>query len=188
MTDARLRGEWLGNLEFDLLSDRAWRVFTGALMWCAQNGTDGFIPDRYHNRLHPDGANLETRKAEKELTDAGLWEKTRHQPLGKGYQLIDWDGFLGQSTAEQVETYKANARERQRRYRERERSKLEKRVMSDVTRHVGKGTGEGEREGEGDHRVGSAVPEVDSATGEVLDSGFEVTRDGNKVSLNRVAS
>ena len=106
MTDARLRGEWVSSMKFDNLSDKAWRIFTGALMWSAENGTDGFIPDRYSKRLHPDGSDIQ---AEWELSEAGLWEKTRDADGNKGMQLVDWDGALGQSLAIQVETYRANA-------------------------------------------------------------------------------
>ena len=155
MTDARLRGEWLGLMKFDDLSDTAWRVFTGGLMWSAEQGTDGFIPRRYFKALHPAG---EIPSAVKELEAAEVWTLTE-----KGAQFIDWAGVLGQSTSEQVEAYKANSRERQRRYRERQHQKLIKNVdkssassnvvksisdtgdvTSDMTGDVGKGIGEGE--------------------------------------------
>lgn len=177
MADARLRGEWLGNMKFDMLSDKAWRVFTSALMWSTQNGTDGFIPDRYHKMLHPDGADLH---AEQEVTLAGLWEKTRDDAGNKGYQLIDWDGALGQSTAVQVETYKENGRKRARAYREREQKKLAKAVgfsdspvppvTGDVTRDVREYVGKGK--GKGTVTQPSSVDEtedVNQQTGEVSD-------------------
>jgi hypothetical protein len=153
MTDARLRGEWLNALGFDDLSDTAWRVFTCAIMWAAENGTNGLIPTRYLKMLHPDG---EKEQANVEIVSADLWSRTEN-----GYQLTDWDGALGQSTAQQVETYKANARKRARDYRERERSKQARAlglaapessfvggddtrdVTRDVREYVGKGKGEG---------------------------------------------
>jgi hypothetical protein len=155
MTDARLRGEWIGKIKFDNLTDTAWRMFTLGLMWSAEQGTDGHIPARYLRTLHPDG---EQPHAIQQIAQAGFWEI-----ITDGVQFIDWDGRLGQSTSLQVETNKANARERQRAFRERERMKLAKAVnfqsapsesdagMRDVTRDVtssvthdvGKGKGEG---------------------------------------------
>ncbi len=159
MVDARLETEWRESLLFDALSDTAWRVFTGALMWSARNGTDGFIPARYCRQLHPDG---EQPDAEIELRDAGLWETHTDTRHGDGWQFIDWAGDLGQSTAAEIEAYKANARERSRRYRESARQKAQakaekaqaKRLTSDVTRdatsdvraHVGQAEAEAEAE------------------------------------------
>lgn len=111
MADARLRGAWLGKMRFDDLSDTAWRVFTSALMWSTEQGTDGAIPARYVRFLHPDG---EQPEAVEELVAAGLAKR-----VDDGLELIDWAGELGQSTAEQVEEYKRNARERQRKRRQR---------------------------------------------------------------------
>ena len=184
MTDARLRGEWLNSMKFDNLSDPAWRVFTSALMWSTENGTDGFIPGRYHKRLHPDGIN---NGAEAELIEAELWVKARGENEVKGYQLLDWDGALGQSTAVQVETYKANGRDRQRKFREKERQRLAKSVgfedkgatpvTGDVTgyitggktRDVGKGKGKGE--GAAIQEVsGNETQLVNPQTGEVTES------------------
>ena len=109
MADARLRGAWLGKMRFDDLSDTAWRVFTSALMWSTEQGTDGAIPARYVRHLHPDG---EQPEAVEELVAAGLAQR-----VDDGLELIDWAGELGQSTAEQVEEYKRKARERMRRRR-----------------------------------------------------------------------
>jgi hypothetical protein len=179
MTDARLKGEWLGKLKFDGMSDTAWRVFTCGLMWCAEQGTDGYIPSRYLKTLHPDG---EKPHAVQEIAQCGLWEIS-----ATGVQFIEWEKKLGQSTALQVETYKANGRERQRRFRERERAKLAKSIgftdaaadavtdssdTSDVTRYVTGDVGRGEGTGEGLGLKESATnPEadwvVDEATGEV---------------------
>ena len=184
MTDARLRGEWLNSMKFDNLSDPAWRVFTSALMWSAENGTDGFIPGRYHKRLHPDGIN---NGAEAELIEAKLWVKARGENEVKGYQLIDWDGALGQSTAVQVETYKANGRDRQRKFREKERQKLAKTVgfedkgttpvtrdvtgyiTDGITRDVGKGKGKGPAVIK--EVSGNETHLVNLQTGEVVDRG-----------------
>jgi len=188
VTDARLRGEWLNSLQFDGLSDTAWRVFTGALMWSAENGTDGLIPKRYLKMLHPDG---EQPAAFEEIVRAKLWTAR-----GDGFQCTDWDGSLGQSSAEQVETYKANARKRSKDYRERERKKLARSagfspspetqappvtrdVVSDVTRdvreHVGKGEGTGKGSGYSEVQQHEEIETVNPRTGEVVDinSGFD---------------
>lgn len=167
MTDARLRGEWLHALKFNELSGDAWRVFTSALMWSAESGTDGRVPMRYVRLLHPDG---DKPDAAAELVTAGIWNRT-----ADGYQLVDWDGALGQSTAAQVETYKAHARKRSRDFRERERVKLAKSVTRDATddvtrdvrEHVGKGEGEGS--GYGEVPFSSENESVNSDTGEVFD-------------------
>lgn len=149
MTDARLPSGWLGSIRFDSLSDCAWRVFTGALMWSVEQGTDGLIPTRYLRTLHPDG---EQPGAYAELVAAHLWIA-----CPTGFQLLDWSGDLGQSSAQEIATYKENARNRQRRWREEQRKKLERKnqgaasqgltadsAMRDVTRDVGNGNGAGE--------------------------------------------
>ena len=46
MTDARLPGRWLNDPTLDALTDRLWRVHSGALMWSNEHGTDGLIPRR----------------------------------------------------------------------------------------------------------------------------------------------
>lgn len=171
MTDARLRGAWLGKMRFDDLSDAAWRIFTSALMWSAEQGTDGVIPTRYVRQLHPLGV---MEGANSELVDAGVWKRTPD-----GYALIDWAGELGQSTAEQVEKYREKnrvkaARQRQRQA-ERVRALAEARdveqgdepVTADSATgvvppgthpgYVGRGNGRGR--GEGNGRGNSAVTE-----------------------------
>lgn len=176
MTDARLRGEWVNAIKFDGLSDVAWRAFTGALMWSAENGTDGHIPQRYLKRLHPDG---ERPAAFDELVSNGIWERS-----ADGFMLIDWDGAMGQSSALQVETYKANGRKRQSAFREKTRRNLAvsigfesdsptpatRDVTSSVTRDVGRGRGRGSRDiekgfdNEKVNLLAGEVTEVDSTT------------------------
>lgn len=133
VTDSRLPGNWLTDIRYADLSDRAWRVFTGALMWSNEQGTDGIVPARYLRLLHPDG---DVDEALDELEKAGIV----HRPNGGGILLPRWsdrDG-LGQSTAEQVRNYRENARERQRRHRESTRS-VTRDSQRDVARDVGKG-------------------------------------------------
>lgn len=114
MVDARLPAEWLGSIRIDGLSDRAFRVLAGALMWCNGQGTDGAVPARYTKYLHPDG---DDPAAFEELESAGLWEHVHD-----GYQLLGWTSSLRQSTAEEVERYREGARRRQKEYRDRQRA------------------------------------------------------------------
>lgn len=172
MADARLRGEWLGALDFDSLSDTAWRVFSSALMWSVEQGTNGLIPTRYLKSLHPDG---EKADAFTEIVKIGKWSR-----VTDGYQLTDWAGALGQSTAEEVETYKQNARERQRRYREKQSATLAAKstrgdrptftddsatgdVTGDVTVAVTRDVGKGKGEGTDNQQSGKAKSEVVAA-------------------------
>lgn len=140
MTDSRLKGEWLGKIRFDQLSDTGWRVFTSALMWSNEQGTDGLIPRRYLKALHPEG---EKPEAFAELEDAGLFV-----PTDDGYSMPGWGDKqeLGQNTAEQVAAYRENAKQRQR------KSRASKAVISDsatgdvtrdIARDVGTGIGKG---------------------------------------------
>ncbi|MFS0912806.1 hypothetical protein AB3M89_13545 [Microbacterium sp. 179-I 3D2 NHS] len=175
MVDARLRAEWLGQMRFDDLSDAAWRVFTTSLMWCVNNGTDGEIPKRYTRYLHPEGVK---RTIALELVKAGLWSEQKDR-----YVMPDWDGALGQSTHDQIEKYRSDARLRQQKRRERAKQRRElpdtgdggagpqtesvtEDVTRDVTQNVGIGTGSGIGTGEGyEYRDLEALTDPD--TGEV---------------------
>lgn len=116
MTDARLKGEWLTDPRFDGMTDRQWRVFTSALMWSAEQGTDGRILRRHLKMLHPEG---EDQSAVDALCDLGLMVRT-----DEGVEFIGWADRrqLNQSTAAQVESYKATSRAKQQRYRDRHRA------------------------------------------------------------------
>jgi hypothetical protein len=149
MVDARLPAEWLGSLRIDNLSDRAFRVLAGALMWCNRHGTDGAVPARYTKYLHPDG---DDQDAFDELEGAGLWSRVED-----GYLLAGWADDLHQSTAEEIQRYRNAAKRRQQAYRDRQRgphpepqlaTASEQRAMRDVmhnaardvTAHVGSGS------------------------------------------------
>lgn len=109
MTDARLPGRWLTDPVHDNLSDGAYRVLHNALMFCAEQGTDGMIQRAQLRFVYPgtvDPAWLD------ELERAGLWQTTPG-----GYALAGWSTSLGQSTAAEVEAYRAKNRDRQRRHR-----------------------------------------------------------------------
>lgn len=137
MVDARLPAEWLGSLRIDNLSDRAFRILAGALMWCNGQGTDGAVPARYTKYLHPDG---DDQGAFDELEAAGLWCRVED-----GYLLAGWSDDLHQSTAEEIHRYRDAAKRRQQAYRDRQRetdsqpqraTAHEPRVMRDVTHNA----------------------------------------------------
>lgn len=137
MVDARLPAEWLGSIRFDNLSDRAFRVLAGALMWCNGQGTDGSVPVRYTKYLHPDGDDPD---AFDELEAAGLWSRVED-----GYLLTGWSDRLHQSTAEEIQRYRDASRRRQKAYRDRQRganassdeaTASDPPAMRDVTRNV----------------------------------------------------
>jgi len=89
-------------------------------MWSAEHGTDGHVPSRYLRFLHPDGEHTE---AQNQLVAAGLWERE-----AAGMFMPEWSGALHQSTAAEVEAYKAGGRARQQKWRDRQREKLTKAV------------------------------------------------------------
>lgn len=148
MVDARLPAEWLGSIRIDNLSDRAFRILAGALMWCNGQGTDGSVPARYTKYLHPDG---EDSAAYDELEQAALWTRT-----DDGFLLVGWSDDLRQSTAEEVKRYREGARLRQKAYRDRTRatsagvdsqpdrtSQAMRHVTRDTTRDVTANVGSG---------------------------------------------
>lgn len=110
MTDSRLPGPWLMNPIMDGLSDRAWRTFTGSLMWSNEAGTDGRIPTRSLRLLHPEGTDDVTRD---ELVCAGLWARNPD-----GVEVCNWT-LMGQELAAAVAERKEAARVRAARFRAR---------------------------------------------------------------------
>ena len=104
----------VGSIRIDDLSDRAFRVLAGALMWCNGQGTDGEIPARYTKYLHPDGDDAE---AFDELARAGIWRRS-----DAGFILSGWSDELRQSTAAEVQRYRESSRRRQQEYRDRQRA------------------------------------------------------------------
>jgi len=162
MVDARLPAEWLGSIRIDNLSDRAFRILAGALMWCNGQGTDGSIPARYTKYLHPDG---DDQGAFDELEVSGLWSR-----VADGYRLNGWAVELHQSTAEEIERYRDAARRRQKAYRDRQRGSdagsepptaggsrgmrdVTHNAMRDVTANVGSGSlGESNKKSAYSHR------------------------------------
>ncbi|GEC74004.1 hypothetical protein [Microbacterium maritypicum] len=148
MTDARLPGRWLTDPDFDALTDRLWRVHSSALMWSAEQGTDGMIPRRTLRLLHPEGAHPADADA---LVERGLWEAE-----GEGYRVSEWDRT--QSLAADMERKRELDRDRKRRQRAKEP------VTRDGMRD---GTRESPRLGEerlGEARPGQAKRSGDSET------------------------
>lgn len=129
MTDARLPGRWLLNPVMDSLSDRAWRTFTGSLMWSAEQATDGVLTDRSLRLLHPDGVDPLTLE---ELLRAGLWERTESGIVS----VANWSET--QSTSEQLARGREMNKQRQQRHRARAQEKAATAspdpVTGDVTR------------------------------------------------------
>lgn len=142
MTDARLPGRWLTDPHLEALSDRLWRVHTGALMWSAEQGTDGLIPRRTLRLLHPEIATPDDAHA---LVEADLWDAA-----GDEFQVLDW--ARSQTLAADIERQRERNRQKQRAHRARlnaDRSSAD--VTDDVTGYV---PGESQRLGE--DRLGEA--------------------------------
>ncbi|AZZ52616.1 hypothetical protein C1I64_11575 [Rathayibacter festucae DSM 15932] len=95
-------------------------MMTGALMWSAEQGTDGQIPIRSLRLLHPDGTDT---SAVNELIDAKVWERqTDH------VQVLNWEQT--QSLAVDVEWQRERNRNKNKALREREREKSRARTPS----------------------------------------------------------
>lgn len=133
MTDARLPGRWLTDPDLEALSDRAWRIHTAALMWSAEQGTDGRIFRRTMRLLHPEGASAEDAQP---LIDAGLWEAE-----GEDFQILKWERT--QTLAAAVEQTRERNRRHQAEWRERQRAERTPRprisayVSDDVSAYAG---------------------------------------------------
>lgn len=154
MTDARLPGYWLTELRFTDMDDRTWRIFTGALMWCAEQGTDGAIEERHFRFLYADGLTKDDIDA---LMAAELVDRTE-----TGIQLRGWsdDRGLRQSLDATVRGYRDRKRRNQADYRERLRSRSE---SGDVTGHMTEHVGEGSFTG-GDFSIGASAYVTGHAT------------------------
>jgi len=124
-TDARLPSHWLTDPDVDLLTDRAWRTLTGALMWSNGAGTDGRIRPNALRFLHPLGVDEPTAA---ELVRGGYWTSVE----GGGYQVSHWT--RSQSLAAEVERLRENNRTRKQQQRQREREAAS--VTRDTTEAV----------------------------------------------------
>jgi len=107
MTDTRLPDSRLLNPALDKLSHEAWRLFTRALMFCNQQGTDGEIDPLYVRYIWPYG---DASEPVDELLASGWFER-------KGELLLipDWQA-KGQSMADEVEAQRARKRKSSRRH------------------------------------------------------------------------
>lgn len=114
MTDARLPGRWLMNMGMMALSDRAWRVFTAALMLGAEQGTDGVIPRAAFRFLYPGEIPGDTLN---ELTTAGLIERN----TDGGFTVLEWTKT--QSAAADVEHQRERNRQKVQAHRDRQKKK-----------------------------------------------------------------
>ena len=174
MTDGRIPGKWMNEPRFIEMDVHAWCVFTKAIAWSNEAGTDGLIKRRYLSLLHPDG---EQPQAFATIAEMGLWK-----PIDGGYQLIDWNkkahqGGLGQETAENVRAQKKRKRENQQAYRDRKASEGGPGgpgggVTGDVTGHVADHVGQDRT---GQEQVQEEVhnndyKNVNYSTGEIFDS------------------
>ena len=158
MTDARLPDKWLTDLSYLELSDQAWRLFTSALMWCNQQGTDGRVPNSALQILRPAEVLV---MATDELVEKGHWTES-----DSGYEFAkNWDQELGQSTKAEVQSRRDSNRERQRRLRERNEGSGEVDSIRDhsksypkevVTRHVTRDLGQA-RTGKDRNKVGVGI-------------------------------
>lgn len=128
MTDARLPSRWRDDPTLDQLSDRAWRTFTGSLMWCNEQGTDGDIPLTSLRLFHPEGF---SESAADELVRAGMWVDEIAD--GGGYRVADWS--LTQSLAADVDRQRRVNRERQAAWRAAHKPNPSD-VTDDVTRDI----------------------------------------------------
>lgn len=115
MTDARMPSRWLTDPALDILSDKAWRTFMAALMWSAENGTDGALPHNALRFLHPQGVDDVTAA---EIITAKKWEKT-----AGGYQVLKWSDT--QSLAEIVQAQREKNREHVKAWRQRKAAEME---------------------------------------------------------------
>lgn len=180
MTDGRIPGKWMNEPRFIEMGADTWCVFTKAIAWSNEAGTDGLIKRRYLSLLHPNG---EQPRSNAELVALGLWSE-----VPDGYQFTDWNkkahhGGLGQELAENVRAHKERKKTNQQHYRDRQAgaSHVTGHVTDAVTGHVGQErTGQettaikvesSANENENEQReIIAPWDRVDLGTGEVFDS------------------
>ncbi|MDT0182471.1 hypothetical protein Q9S36_20040 [Microbacterium sp. ARD31] len=123
-----------------------WTVFSWALMWSAEQGTDGLIPRHMLTLLHPNGGTVANAEA---LVSVGLWEAE-----GDDYRVKGWERT--QSLAADVEHQRERNRLKQQAHRQRARER------DGVTGYV---TGKSHRRGEAEAeaRPGPARTSGDNA-------------------------
>lgn len=105
---ADLPQHWLDDPVMFGLSDGAWRLYTGALMWCIGR-TNGQVPWQMVSRLTP-GSDSDRQVAIKELIEAELVSSDEC-----ALWVENWDEH--QSTVEQIQDHRRKLRERVAKYR-----------------------------------------------------------------------
>lgn len=129
MTWVRLDDGFADHPKIDALSDAAYRMFVNGLCYCAQQLTDGTIPEGRIERLLP----IRRPKARAELLAAGLWTATE-----TGVEIHDYLTY--QPARASVLAEREAAAERQRRARDKAR---ESQLRHGVTNGVSNGASHG---------------------------------------------
>ena len=169
MTDGRIPGKWINEPRFVEMSVDAWCIFTKAIAWSNEAGTDGLVKRRYLGLLHPQG---EMPAANHEIAALGLW-----RPTSDGFQFIDWNkkahhGGLGQELAAVVQGQKERSKSNQQAYRDRLKGKSDDTapvtgdVIANVSDHVGQ-----DRKGQASDNEVPFEESFNQETGEVLGVG-----------------
>jgi len=128
MTDSRLPDTWLLNPVLDKFSHEAWRLFTRALMFCNQQGTDGEIDPLYIRHIWPYG---DPSEPVDELLASGWFERR-----GSGLMIPEWEA-KGQSTADEVEARRARKRKNAQTFRDKKKVSQTPSITGDVSGDVG---------------------------------------------------
>ncbi|PPH95691.1 hypothetical protein C5C56_16100 [Rathayibacter sp. AY1D1] len=186
MPDARLPSRWQTDPDRVGLSDAAWRIYSWALMWSAEQWTDGRVPTAAV-RMFPVDEGRSRAAVIDELVEAKLWRVTK-----VGWQILRWEAT--QTTANEHETRRQQWRDSKRRKRAgvqesphdpNDGARSDPSVDAEESTEESTWTPEDEEEAEaiGDRQRSededkAPDPAVDLATGEVLEPGF--TRNGQQ--------
>lgn len=168
MTDGRIPGKWINEPRFVEMSVDAWCIFTKAIAWSNEAGTDGLVKRRYLGLLHPQG---EMPAANQEIVALGLWH-----PAADGFQFIDWNkkahhGGLGQELAAVVQGQKERKKNNQAEYRKRlAESPAPQGVTGNVTDLVADHVGQ-DRKGQASDNEVPFEQNFNQETGEVFGVG-----------------
>lgn len=128
MTDAHLPGRWLSDPRSDRLSDQAFRTFSNALTYAAEQGTDGFLERRALRWVCPEG-DLAASQISELVAEGFLLEE------GDGaHRVAEWERT--QSSHAQVEAAREQSRVRKQRSREKAEAAKVAAQATVVTRHV----------------------------------------------------
>lgn len=67
-------------------SDLAWRLYISSILWCRDEGNDGYVPESALIACVPGRTKSKLMAVAGELSDAGLWLQN-----GSGWQIHDYD-------------------------------------------------------------------------------------------------